>query len=226
MAKYIATDEDQNTAQHNQLDFDDINAKLIGNVEAHCHSWLPGGKVKGGQYRIGGIDGSIGSSMSINLRTGQWYDHATEDKGGDLISLYAAINNLAQGDAANELQGAVNIVRMTKLTKRKPLVSESDWEHALTVPTDSPPEHWEHGEPDVVHKYADTGRQANRRDHALESARWRQDHQPMQLDAPQEDRPMHMEVAGIQRAKTAIPRRIAQQDAKCRCCHCGRRKGG
>ena len=156
MAKYIATDEDQNTAQHNQLDFDDINAKLIGNVEAHCHSWLPGGKVKGGQYRIGGIDGSIGSSMSINLRTGQWYDHATEDKGGDLISLYAAINNLAQGDAANELQGAVNIVRMTKLTKRKPLVSESDWEHALTVPTDSPPEHWEHGEPDVVHKYADT----------------------------------------------------------------------
>jgi len=155
MAKYNITEEDQNTAQHNQLDFDDINAKLIGSAEAHCHSWLPGGKVKGGQYRIGGIDGSIGSSMSINLRTGQWYDHATEDKGGDLISLYAAINNLSQGDAANELQGAVNIVRMTKSIHRKPLVSESDWEHALTVPTDSPPEHWEHGEPDVVHKYAD-----------------------------------------------------------------------
>ena len=76
--------------------------------------------------------------MSINLRTGQWYDHATEDKGGDLISLYAAINDLPQGDAANELQGAVNIVRMAKTTKRKPVASESDWEHALTVPTDSP----------------------------------------------------------------------------------------
>ena len=157
MAKYIATNEDEeatHTAQ--QIDFDEINAKLMGNIEAHCHEWLPGGKVKGGSYRIGGIDGSLGSSMSINLRTGQWYDHATEDKGGDLISLYAAINDLPQGEAANELQGAVNIVSMAKTTKRKPVASESDWEHALTVPTDSPPEHWEHGEPNFVHKYADT----------------------------------------------------------------------
>ena len=45
---------------------------------------------------------------------------------------------------------------MAKTTKRKPVASESDWEHALTVPTNSPPEHWEHGEPDFVHKYADT----------------------------------------------------------------------
>ena len=157
MAKYIATNEDEEaTHTAHRIDFDEINAKLMGNIEAHCHQWLPGGKVKGGSYRIGGIDGSLGSSMSINLRTGQWYDHATEDKGGDLISLYAATNNLTQGEAASELQGTVNIVRMAKTTKRKPLVSESDWEHALTVPTDSPPEHWEHGEPHVVHKYADT----------------------------------------------------------------------
>ena len=67
MAKYIATDEDEQTTQHNQLDFDEINAKLNSNVENYCHQWLPGGKVKSGQYRIGGIDGSIGSSMSINL---------------------------------------------------------------------------------------------------------------------------------------------------------------
>ena len=158
MAKYIATDEDEKLTHQpigNPIDFDEINAKLMGNIEAHCHEWLPGGKVKGGSYRIGGIDGSIGSSMSINLRTGQWYDHATEDKGGDLISLYAATNNLTQGEAASELQDTVNIVRMAKPAKRKPLVSESDWEHALTVPTDSPPEHWEHGQADIVYKYAD-----------------------------------------------------------------------
>ena len=157
MAKYIATDEDQNTEQHNQLDFDEINAKLNGNIESLCHSWLAGGKIKGGQYRIGGIDGSIGSSMSINLRTGQWYDHATEDKGGDLISLYAAINNLTQIESAKELQSELNIIRMPKPSvKSKPLASESDWEHALTVPTDSPPEHWEHGEAHKIYKYADS----------------------------------------------------------------------
>ena len=156
MAKYIATNEDEeatHTAQ--RIDFDEINAKLMGNIEAHCHQWLPGGKVKGGSYRIGGIDGSLGSSMSINLRTGQWYDHATEDKGGDLISLYAATNNLTQGEAASELQGAVNIVRMAKTTKRKPVASESDWEHALTKPEAPAPDHWVHGKADIVYKYAD-----------------------------------------------------------------------
>jgi hypothetical protein len=155
MAKYIATNEDEEaTLTAQRIDFDEINAKLMGNIEAHCHQWLPRGKVMGGSYRIGGIDGSLGESMSINLRTGQWFDHATFDKGGDLISLYAAINDLSQGDAANELQGAVNIVRMTKPAKRKPLVSESDWEHALAIPSKIP-DHPQHGQADIVYKYSD-----------------------------------------------------------------------
>ena len=158
MAKYIATDEDEKLTRQgagSAIDFDDINAKLHGNIEHYCHSWLPGGKVKGGNYRIGGIDGSLGSSMSVSLKTGKWYDHATDDKGGDLISLYAAVHNLTQGEAAKELSSEVNIVRMVKpLTKRK-IVSETDWEHALTQPTTDIPAHWEHGKPSVVYKYAD-----------------------------------------------------------------------
>ena len=50
MAKYIATDEDEEADTSpiaNPIDFDEINAKLMGNIEAHCHDWLPGGKVKG-----------------------------------------------------------------------------------------------------------------------------------------------------------------------------------
>ena len=161
MAKYIATDEDEKFTQqlaNNSIDFEEINAKLLTNIEGYCHQWLPGGKVKSGQYRIGGIDGSLGSSMSINIRTGQWYDHATEDKGGDLISLFAAVHNLTQGEAAKELEGTVNIVRLhPKLKPKKPVVSESDWEHALTKPTTPAPEHWEHGEPSKVYRYSDTG---------------------------------------------------------------------
>ena len=158
MAKYIATDEDEKLTLQSAgsaIDFDDINAKLLNNIEHYCHSWLPGGKVKGGNYRIGGIDGSLGSSMSVSLKTGKWYDHATDDKGGDLISLYAAVHNLTQREAANELSSEVNILRMVKpLTKRK-IVSETDWEHALTQPTTDIPAHWEHGKPSVVYKYAD-----------------------------------------------------------------------
>ena len=162
MARYIATDEDANTEQFSQfdsIDFDDINAKLHGNIEHYCHSWLPGGKVKGGNYRIGGIDGSLGSSMSVSLKTGKWYDHATDDKGGDLISLYAAVHNLTQGEAASHLSGEVNIVRMTKPVIKTKIVSETDWEHALTKPTSDIPSHWEHGKPSVVYKYADAAGQ-------------------------------------------------------------------
>jgi hypothetical protein len=160
MAKYIVTDEDVNFGPFTQcdsIDFNDINAKLMGNIEAHCHQWLPCGKVKGGSYRIGGIDGSLGSSMSINLRTGQWYDHATDDKGGDLVSLYAAVHNLTQIEAAKELQSDLNIVRLHPNKKPKvPIVSESQWEHALTQPTNDAPRHWEHGKAHHVYKYADT----------------------------------------------------------------------
>ena len=158
MTKYIATEEDEkltNQNSNNPIDFDDINAKLIGNAESYCHTWLPGGKVKGGSYRMGGIDGSLGSSMAVNLSTGQWFDHSTEDKGGDLISLYAAVHSLTQGEAARELEGTVNIVRMNPKPKAtKPIVSESDWEHALTKPT-TLPEHWEHGKAHITYKYAD-----------------------------------------------------------------------
>lgn len=158
MAKYIATDEDEKLTRQSAtsaINFEDINAKLHGHIEHHCHTWLPGGKVKGGNYRIGGIDGSLGSSMSISLKTGKWYDHATDDKGGDLISLYAAVHNLTQGEAANELSSEVNIVRMAKPVIKTKIVSENDWEHALTQPTTDIPAHWEHGKPSVVYKYAD-----------------------------------------------------------------------
>ena len=159
MTKYIATKEDEKLTQQiitNPIDFNEINAKLIGSAESYCNEWLPGGKVKGGNYRIGGIDGSLGSSMAVNLSTGQWFDHATEDKGGDLISLYAAIYNLSQIEAGKELEGTVNILRINpKPKENKPIVSKSDWEHALTTPETTIPEHWENGKADVIYKYED-----------------------------------------------------------------------
>jgi len=72
-----------------------------------------------------------------------------------VIPLYAAVHNLTQGEAANELSSEVNIVRMAKPVIKTKIVSENDWEHALTQPTTDIPAHWEHGKPSVVYKYAD-----------------------------------------------------------------------
>ncbi len=65
--------------------------------------WLPNGKLHGREYKIGNVRGDPGESLSINIDTGAWADFAAGQAGGDLISLYAAIHNISQSDAAKEL---------------------------------------------------------------------------------------------------------------------------
>jgi hypothetical protein len=48
------------------------------------------------------LDAHLGS-FKINLDTGAWADFATDESGGDLVSLYAYLNRLSQGQAALEL---------------------------------------------------------------------------------------------------------------------------
>ena len=43
-------------------------------------------------------DRSLGS-FKVDLRTGAWRDYATGDGGGDLVSLYAYVYGLKQGEA-------------------------------------------------------------------------------------------------------------------------------
>jgi hypothetical protein len=48
-------------------------------------------------------------SFGVNLRTGKWGDFAAGDKGGDVVSLYAYLRNIGQGDAARELASILRI---------------------------------------------------------------------------------------------------------------------
>jgi hypothetical protein len=57
---------------------------------------------RGGQKKV-----ALDSSFRINMRTGRWADFATQDKGGDVISLYAFLNSLRQSDAAYRLHNEV-----------------------------------------------------------------------------------------------------------------------
>lgn len=86
-----------------RIDFTALAAELLQRADSLVAEWLPGGKREGHEWKCGSLSGEAGGSCSINLKTGQWGDFATEDKGGDLISLYAAIQGMDQGDAAREL---------------------------------------------------------------------------------------------------------------------------
>jgi len=87
------------------IDFAGLAAALLLQADALVARWLPNGVERNGRWYVGDFDGSPGESANVNLATGQWIDNAApdEDKGGDLISLYARIHNLNNGQAALEL---------------------------------------------------------------------------------------------------------------------------
>jgi putative DNA primase/helicase len=67
--------------------------------------WLPGGKYNVHEYQALNPtrnDSQLGN-FSINTSTGQWADFATDDKGGDLVSLVAFLDGCNQGEAESRL---------------------------------------------------------------------------------------------------------------------------
>lgn len=87
------------------IDFADLARALLDRAETLVPQWLPGGRRNGAEWVCGDLAGGPGGSCSVNLLTGAWADFSGDDRGGDLISLYAAIHNLNQGQAARRLMG-------------------------------------------------------------------------------------------------------------------------
>jgi putative DNA primase/helicase len=94
-----------------RIDFKALAAELLHRASELVPTWLRGGREDGHEYKCGDLTGGKGDSCSVNLRTGQWCDFANADehKGGDLISLYAAIHGMEQLDAARDLVRDLNL---------------------------------------------------------------------------------------------------------------------
>lgn len=91
-------------AGYRPIDFAALNAALLQRVDKLLERWLPAGGERSGRWYVGDFDGSPGESANVNMATGQWIDNSEpEDKGGDLISLYARIKGFTQIEAAREL---------------------------------------------------------------------------------------------------------------------------
>ena len=74
------------------IDFPSLAEKLLADAPALLREWFPAGKVTGREFKIGNVEGDAGESLCVNIDTGKWADFSGSNKGGDLISLYAAIN--------------------------------------------------------------------------------------------------------------------------------------
>ncbi len=89
-----------NTAR---VDIADVARASLAHLPELCRRWLPGGRIKGREWTCGALSGEPGQSCRVNLRTGRWCDFATGQKGGDAVSLCAAIHHLSQKEAAERL---------------------------------------------------------------------------------------------------------------------------
>lgn len=98
------------------IDFRALNEALLSRARELVSAWLPGGTAHGHEYKCGSLAGGEGSSCSVNLNDGKWADFAGDERGGDLLSLYAAIHEIDQGQAAlrvareEGLESVANIV--------------------------------------------------------------------------------------------------------------------
>ena len=93
-------------ARNSSIDFKGIAAAALANAKSLLHEWLPGGRFESREYvalNPTRNDRALGS-FKINWQTGEWSDFADSNaKGRDLISLFAYINSLDQGQAARQI---------------------------------------------------------------------------------------------------------------------------
>jgi hypothetical protein len=120
--------------------FDSINRKLLGSSSDLLRSWLPGGHFESKDYVALNPtrEDRHKGSFRINVRTGQWIDHATSDKGTGLLSLYAYIHQIKLGEAFQRLDNNIGgdlhrLAKVAKVAKEKPQNFLSIWNEACDI---------------------------------------------------------------------------------------------
>lgn len=134
-----------------KIDFEQAN-RIASTI---IHKILPGGRMLGHDYVVRSPlrqDNSPGS-FRVNLKHGYYKDFATNDA-GDLVDLYAKINNLSNIDAAKQLLGDTEVtVEIKKFVE--------NFEGDIVIPIEESFfnnfdfEHFQHGTPSKLYKYND-----------------------------------------------------------------------
>ena len=141
------------------IKFAELADALLARATTLVPAWLPGGRINGHEYVCGSLQGGSGSSLSVNLTTGQWADFASDEKGGDLISLYAACHGLTMGKAAltvardeglEDVAGVQRDANHQRVERPEPPPapakprSDEGWRTVTPVPAHAPAPHFKH----------------------------------------------------------------------------------
>jgi putative DNA primase/helicase len=89
--------------------FADVAAAALERARALLPEWLPGAP-KGREWiGVSKSNGGLGDSWSVNLQSGHWAHFAGDERGKDLISLYAELNHLTQLAALEQVAAQVGV---------------------------------------------------------------------------------------------------------------------
>ena len=102
------------------IQFAALAEALLASAERLAPLWLPGGIRRGHEYVCGSLSGGEGGSCSVNLTNGRWADFASNEQGGDLLSLYAAIHGLSMAKAAVQVAREEGLESVAGLVKAAP----------------------------------------------------------------------------------------------------------
>jgi putative DNA primase/helicase len=143
-----------------RFDIKDVSAAALGAYPGLLQQWLPGGRMDGQEYKAADLNGGRGDSLSVNVRTGLWCDFATGDKGGDPVSLYAAVYRVSQLEAAKQVAGILGYdvdagQAPERPTHSRPAAAETADKWTQELPPEAPREikHSKLGKPAIVWAY-------------------------------------------------------------------------
>lgn len=144
---------------------------LLSMADDLVAQWLPGGARRGHEYVCGSLAGGKGSSCSVNLVNGQWADFASEERGHDLLSLYAKAHGLTMAKACVELARQLGLEQVAGVVMAadgkapplreprpapppKPAPDRENWRAIAPVPGYAPKVNFKHQhrtDADIVH---------------------------------------------------------------------------
>ena len=94
-----------------RIDFARINSAALAALPSLLSRWLPDGRREGHEWVARNprrADRNLGS-FRVNMITGKWADFATDDRGGDVVSLAAYLAGTGQADAARNLADMLGV---------------------------------------------------------------------------------------------------------------------
>ena len=100
-------------AAHN-LDFQAINSAVLANP-SFLQKRLPDSHFEGKRLHAASLNGGKGRSFNLDTETGAWFDHPTEERGNDAVSLVAAQEGISQGAAKKLIESELGISRAFQL---------------------------------------------------------------------------------------------------------------